>query len=158
MLKLYKKNGEQLHYWETWEPDDKSSIVHWGFVGDQGQQLLIGENSHPHYRKIVEQVIQERLAEGYTELDEDQMVFIEVRFVIDGFGSEADLDKRHRLEDRLNETLGWTGLGHVDGGSIGSGSMEVGCVVVDFEIAKNIIEKDIENTEFGDYAQIYRLD
>jgi hypothetical protein len=38
---------------------------------------------------------------------------------IDGFGSDRDIDKRHRLEERLNELLGWTGLGHVDGGSIG---------------------------------------
>ena len=33
--------------------------------------------------------------------------------------------------------LNWgTGLGHTDGGSIGNGTMEVGCIVVDFDIAK----------------------
>jgi len=29
----------------------------------------------------------------------------------------------------------------LDGGSIGSGTMEAGCIVVDFDIAKKIIEE-----------------
>ena len=86
------------------------------------------------------------------------MVFLDVEYIIDGFGSDQDLDKRHRLEGRFNELLGWTGLGHVDGGSIGSGTMEVCCVVVDFEIAKNVIEKDLKETEFGDYSRIFSDD
>lgn len=70
-------------------------------------------------------------------------------------GSKEDVEKRHRLEDRMNETLGWTGLGNCDGGSIGSGTMEVCCFVVDFEIAKKVIEKDLKVTEFGDFSKIY---
>ena len=52
----------------------------------------------------------------------------------------------------MDEVLGWTGLGHTDGGSIGSGTMEVGCVVVDFEIAKKVIE---EHKEFQDVLAEY---
>jgi hypothetical protein len=55
----------------------------------------------------------------------------------------------------MNETLGWTGLGHCDGGSIGSGSMEVCCLVVDAEIAKQTILSDLKDTEFSDYSRIY---
>ena len=69
--------------------------------------------------------------------------------------SPADLDKRHHFQDRMAETLGWTGLGHRDGGSIGSGTMEVCCFVVDFDIAKEVIQKDLEGTPFGDYSRIY---
>jgi len=54
----------------------------------------------------------------------------------------------------MNETLGWTGLGHCDGGSIGSGTMVVCCFVGDFRIAKRIIEEDLRDTTFGDYARI----
>jgi hypothetical protein len=61
----------------------------------------------------------------------------------------------HELEDRMNETLGWTGLGNCDGGSIGSGTMEVCCFVVDFKIAKHVIEEDLKNTRFADYSRIY---
>lgn len=58
----------------------------------------------------------------------------------------------------MDETLGWTGLGHCDGGSIGGGTMEVCCYVVDFEIAKNIVERDLSNTEFSDYIRISHED
>ena len=61
----------------------------------------------------------------------------------------------HELEDRMNETLGWTGLGNCDGGSIGSGTMEVCCFVVDFKTAKRVIEEDLKNTRFADYSRIY---
>ena len=67
----------------------------------------------------------------------------------------ADLDKRHKLEDKMNEVLGWTGLGHCDGGSIGSGSMEACCFVVDFDVAKNVIEKILKGTELENYTKIY---
>ncbi|MEN7550487.1 hypothetical protein AAG747_21385 [Rapidithrix thailandica] len=56
------------------------------------------------------------------------------------------MEKRHQLEERMDRTLGWTGLGHTDGGSIGSGIMEVGCIVVDFELAKKLIEQDLKDT------------
>lgn len=69
-------------------------------------------------------------------------------------GTATDLDKRRALEDRMNETLGWTGLGHCDGGSIGLGTMEVCCCVVDFDIARCVIEEDLKGTEFADYSRI----
>ncbi|MGH8498656.1 MAG: hypothetical protein ACRERV_07615, partial [Methylococcales bacterium] len=72
--------------------------------------------------------------------------------------SKADLKKRHSLEDRLNDLLGWTGLGNFDGGSIGSGSMEVCCYVVDFDIAKAAIESELAGTKFADYSRIYDED
>ena len=55
----------------------------------------------------------------------------------------------------MNETLGWAGLGHCDGGSIGSDTMEVCCFVVDFDIAKSVIEADLQGTEFADFTRIY---
>jgi len=70
-------------------------------------------------------------------------------------GTKEDVAKRHALEDRLNEALGWTGLGECDGGSIGSGTMEACCFVVDSEIAKRVIENDLAGTEFSDYLRIY---
>ena len=79
-----------------------------------------------------------------------------VEFKVDGFGNEEDLHKRHSLEDLMNETLGWTGLGHCDGGSIGSGTMEVCCFVVDFDLAQQVISERLRDTEFSDYARIYQ--
>ena len=78
-----------------------------------------------------------------------------VEYAVGGMGTKADLEKRHRLEDRMNETLGWTGLGACDGGSIGSGTMEVCNFVVDFDLAKKVIVEDLSGTEFANYTRIY---
>ena len=71
------------------------------------------------------------------------------------WGHRRTLKKRHRLEERMNETLGWSGLGACDGGSIGSGTMEVCNFVVDFETAKAVVVKDLEGTEFANFTRIY---
>ncbi len=42
-----------------------------------------------------------------------------------------------------------------DGGSIGSGTMEVCNFVVDFEMARHVIEEDLVNTEFANYTRIF---
>lgn len=56
----------------------------------------------------------------------------------------------------MDEVLGWTGLGHTDGGSIGSGTMEVGSMVVDFDIARKVIEESLKGTEFENYSRIFK--
>jgi len=158
MLKLYKNIDGQLHYWETWNNDNKSAIIHWGIVGQKGQDKKIKSGLFSDLKKSVQKEIDEKIKEGFTEFDEGKIIFLDIEYIIDGFGTDSNLDKRHRLEERLNETLGWTGLGHVDGGSTGSGTMEVGCVVVDFEIAKKVIEEDLKDTEFGDYSRFIKLE
>lgn len=158
MIKLYKMIDDQLHYWETWDKDEKTAIVHWGVVGERGQDKEIRSGFFSNFRKIVQKEIDEKLNNDYAEFDEDKVSSLEIEYKIDGFGTEQDLDKRHRLEGKLNEILGWTGLGHTDGGSIGSGTMEVGCVVVDFEIAKKVIKEKLNETEFADYSRIYRIE
>lgn len=78
-----------------------------------------------------------------------------IEYAVDGMGTGEDVEKRHRLVERMNETLGWTGLGACDGGSIGSGTMDVCNFVVDFETAKAVIAKDLEGTEFANFTRIY---
>jgi len=158
MIKLYKKINDKLHYWETWDKDNKTAVVHWGIVGEIGEDKEVRGGLFSNFRKIVQKEIDEKLEEGYAEFDDESYAFLEIEYKIEGFGTEADLDKRHRLEGALNELLGWTGLGHVDGGSIGSGTMEAGCMVVDFDIAKEIIEHNLKDTEFADYSRIYNME
>jgi len=61
------------------------------------------------------------------------------------------------LENRLNETLGWTGLGHYDGFEIGSGAMECFCFVVDAQIGAQVISDDLQSTPFGDFNRIIEI-
>ena len=148
MLKLYKNIDGQLHYWETWEKDKNSSVTHWGVVGERGNDKIVNT-------KILKKEIENYKLQGYLEFDELEISTLIVEYIVDGMGTVQDVDKRHAIEDRMNETLGWTGLGHCDGGSIGSGTMEVCCFVVDFDIAKRVIELNLNNSIFNDYSRIY---
>lgn len=158
MLKLYRLKDNQLWYWETWDKDEKTAIVHWGIVGEQGQNKELKGGLFSSFRKNIQKEINQKLKEGYTEFDQDKFSFLEIEYIIDGFGTEQDLEKRHRLEAKMDEVLGWTGLGHTDGGSIGSGTMEVGCMVVDFDTAKKVIEENLKGTEFGNFSRIFKID
>ena len=151
-------NENQILYWETWDKDEKTGIVHWGVVGQRGEDKEIKSRLFSNFRKTIQKEIDERIKEGYSEFDDDNLAFLEIEYIIDGFGTDEDLDKRHRLEEKMDEVLGWTGLGHTDGGSIGSGTMEVGCIVVDFDIAKKVIENSLTNTEFSNYSRIFKMD
>lgn len=158
MLKLYKQIDGRLHYWETWENDNKTAIIHWGPVGERGAHKEVKSGFISSFTKAVEKEIAARLAEGYAEIDDEDHAFLEIEFKVEGFGTEDDLDKRHELENHLDQLLGWTGLGAVNGGSIGSGTMEVGCAVVDYEIAKSVIEQDLKDGPYADYHRIFRME
>lgn len=108
--------------------------------------------------EAVEEALSSAISDGFEPFEEDDMHVLLVEYVVEGMGAEADLEKRHELEDILNESLGWTGLGHCDGGSIGSGTMEACCYVVDFQIAKSVLEKDLAGTKFCDFSRIYDED
>lgn len=157
MEKLYKRIAGKLHYREAWVAE-KAIIEHWGVVGHRGEFA-----EHPKPKDISEEdsissILERARNDGYAPFDEDEYRILLTEHSVEGMGNTTDLAKRHRLEDRMNETLGWTGLGHCDGGSIGSGTMEVSCFVVDFEVAKAVISSDLKDTEFANYTRIFDED
>ena len=154
MQKLYKRVGGRILYHEAWANDDVVT-EHWGLVGEQGDTREHRVESSHDASTAISSVLVTARDNGYEEVDLDDHDIMAVEFDVDGFGTPHDLEKRHRLEDRMNETLGWTGLGHCDGGSIGSGTMEVACFVVDYETARCVVENDFEGTEFANYTRIY---
>jgi hypothetical protein len=155
VVKLYKNEGGILFYWETWENNGKI-IVHHGKVGDEGDAEEI--KSSKSARDKVSKILESKMAEGFAPFPEEKMAVLMIEYKIEGMGDADDLDKRHDLQSRMDNTLGWTGLGHCDGGSIGSGTMEVCNLVVDYEIAKRVIEEDLKGTAFEKFARIYRED
>jgi hypothetical protein len=155
MLKLYKNKDGVISYWETWDNDEKSGTIHWGELGNRGQDRVVKSGLFSNFHKEIQREIDEKIKEGFGPVDDEDLVTLLIEFKVDGMGTTADVDKRTRLQKRMDETLGWTGLGHCDGGSIGSGTMEVCCLVVDFETAKTTIEKDLANTEFSDYIRVF---
>ncbi|WP_431198992.1 hypothetical protein ACRQ5D_01495 [Mucilaginibacter sp. P25] len=51
MLKLYKKDAAVINYWETWDKDDKTGLIHWGIVGEVGQNEEIHSSLLSSFRK-----------------------------------------------------------------------------------------------------------
>lgn len=154
MQKLYKRIDGVLHYHEAWAAEGKI-IEHWGVAGERGQTA---EHKKPRLKSqesAISAVLKKAVAQGFAPLEELDESTLMIEYAVDDFGTPADLEKRHALEDRMNETLGWTGLGHCDGGSIGSGTMEVCCFVADLEVARRVIAADLAGTKFADFTRIY---
>jgi len=153
VLKLYKFTHSKKEYWETWDNDDGSHTVHWGELGTTGQFKEVKGSLLKNPEKIIQKEVDEMVSNGFRPIDDEYTLLIE--YEVEGMGTKDDVEKRRRLQDQMNETLGWTGLGHCDGGSIGSGTMEVCNFVVDFEVAKRVIENELKDTEFENYTRIY---
>jgi hypothetical protein len=156
VLKLYKFTDSKKEYWETWDNDDGSHTVHWGELGTTGQSKEVKGSFLKKPEKIIQKEVDDIVSSGFKPKDNEFTLLIE--YAVESMGSKEDVDKRHRLEERMNETLGWAGLGYCDGGSIGSGTMEVCNYVVDFEVAKKVIENSLKDTEFENYTRIYDED
>lgn len=154
MIKLYKRIGNELHYHEAWVTDD-AVIEHFGSCGDRGQTRKHELGPDLDEDEALESTLAAARAQGFEELEEDGLVVLLVEYPVNGMGSSDDVTKRHAVQDALNEALGWSGIGHVDGGSIGSGTMEVCCMVADAGIARRVIEARLKGTQFGDYTRIY---
>ena len=156
MLKLYRFTESKKEYWETWDNDDGTHTVHWGELGTKGSSKVVKRSLFKKAQDKIQLELDKLTEQGYIQAEHEYTLLIE--YEVDGFGTSEDLDKRSRLQDRMNETLGWTGLGNCDGGSTGSGTMEACNYVVDFEVAKILIEKDLVGTEFENYTRIYDED
>ena len=71
MLKLYKQVDNEIHYWETWDQDKKTGIIHWGVVGEPGQNKEIKSGILSSFRKEIQNEINKQLENGYGVIDED---------------------------------------------------------------------------------------
>lgn len=152
MLRLYKFSDTQKEYWETWR-HGRSRIVHWGIVGSEGKIKKIKSTRNQTAEELIQLEIQTQLMKGFEEKEGECVLLVE--YAIEGFITPENLKKRHYLEERMNEVLGWRGLGRCDGGNIGSNVLEVCTLVVDFDLAKSVIESDLAGTEFSNYTRIY---
>ena len=154
MLKLYKRVDGSLHYHEAWITGE-FVYEHWGVVGDRGKTRKHPVPGGAGEEATIAAVLRSAAEAGFEPIELEDHATLLIEYPVIGHGTGADVDKRHAVEERMNETLGWTGLGACDGGSIGSGTMEVCCFVVDFEIARRVISDALRDSELGDFARIY---
>lgn len=154
MLKLYKREAERVRYWEAWDNQDKTVVVHWGVVGDAGDKRSVPTGNGESASHVITRESRQALADGYTEIDTDDHFTVVVQFKTEGWGDGGDLDKRHEVEDILNECLGWTGNGHCDGGDIGSGTINAYSFVIDPYLAKDAIVEALTEADLLEGAII----
>lgn len=155
-VKLYRRRADdgQLAYHEAWVHDGEVT-EHWGIVGDRGETKAHRIKRGQDANELVERVLLPARAAGFDEIENDEHRVLLIEYKVDDMGTAKDLEKRHALQERMDDVLGWTGLGHCDGGSIGSGTMEVCCFVVDFEIAQKVIAANLKGTKYADYTRIF---
>lgn len=144
MLKLYKFEGSRVLYWEAWEHDGEV-VLHWGETGEPGESQTIPLKHKQSSKKLIATEATKYRTEGYRELRDGEEHTVLVQYKIDGWGTPEDLDKRHAIEEMLNEVLGWTGNGLCDGGDIGSGTMNVCCLVIDPYLASQAIVEELSD-------------
>lgn len=154
MIKLYKHGASRLLFHEAWV-EDGAIVEHWGAIGDRGATRRHRLDPSRAEQASLEAVLAPAVAQGFAPIPMEEHHVLLVEYPVQGMGTGVDVAKRHALEDHLNNLLGWTGLGHCDGGSIGSGTMEACCYVVDFQVAKGVVEKDLAGTDFGDFSRVY---
>jgi hypothetical protein len=157
MVKLYKRIGGKLHYCEVWiEPEYHIVTQHEGICGTHGSTRRTGGETQAGARAQFDRLIATAKRNGYRPIPQSRMQWLIVEYAVDGMGTSADVDRRHRIEELVDSELGRHGLGHCDGGSIGSGTMEIACLVVDFDVAMTTLEKALAVPEFRDVLRIYR--
>jgi predicted DNA-binding WGR domain protein len=152
-VRLYKSEGGGLQYHEAWISGAKI-MEHWGRVGDRGEirihDLATGRNDDMALRRILEPVI----ARGFSEARDDEWSRLTVTMSSCGGDSILQVAKRHAVEDRLDQVLGWTGLGWCDGGSTGSDGADVDCTVINCDIAEIVVKDDLKDTDVGTESRI----
>lgn len=155
MIKLYKHVVAETHYWEAWDAGNGSVTVHWGVLGTQGESKDVPIPQNATADEIIDRESQTLRSNGYNTINIEEHVQLILQFKTqDAWGDTGDLDKRHSVEDILNECLGWTGNGHCDGGDIGSGTINAYSFVVDPYLARDAIVVALKHEDLIDGAII----
>jgi hypothetical protein len=155
MFKFYRRTDDGLLYREAWA-NGFNVVEHWGRCGERGEVKEHAAESSEQVALTLGSIANDALQAGFKPISEKRMKMLIVEYPIENAMSEA-VQRRHQLEDQFNELVGWLGLGHLDGGSIGSGTMEVALVVVDFEIARVALEKATVGTVLAGFTRIYKM-
>ena len=142
LFKLYKKTTDGLSYWETWNNDDKTAVVHWGILGTYGEQRPVVTENITALKDTVNSLISDKIKEGFSEISYDKQFTLAITFKLKTWGTPEDLDRREKYRNFITEHLGWTGNGLCDDGDIGSGEMTLYAEVVDPYLAIKTIPND----------------
>lgn len=155
MIRAYKEVNDDLLYFHIWETDETNAVFYQGVMGNGGEIEHVSAKTSDALTDIINKKVDELNDTGWSGIDDDEYDVLIIEYKIGEEASEEDLKKQQAVQDKMNEVLGWTGVGWCDGGSIGSGTMEICCFVFDYQLAYDIINEDLNETEFADFSRIY---
>jgi hypothetical protein len=153
VLKLYKKEGDSLRYWEAWV-DEGELVLHWGTVGELGehQRSALPPDEDPDM--AVAQAAEPLVDQGYDEPEPEALVPLVLQYSLQGKGTAHDFNKRNAVEEVLTEHLGWTGNGEVEGAETKPGRMNVFFRVMAPEVAVRTLVEALEEEELLEGATL----
>jgi hypothetical protein len=143
LFKLYKKTADGISYWETWNNDDKTAVIHWGLLGNYGEQRPVTTENITALKDTLNSLIANKVTEGFSEILHDKKFTLAITFRLKTWGTPEDLGRREKYRNFITEHLGWTGNGRCDDGDIGSGEMTLYADVVDPYLAIKTIPNDL---------------
>lgn len=148
MFKTYRKVEAGLEYWEAWI-SDHGVTQHRGMCGHTGKSRLLPVLISP--LQALESDRADAFRQGFRPIPETRLHLLAVELKADDGGDWRELlDRRVALEDWLNQELGWTGLGHCDGGEMGGGAATAYCLVVRVPLAVTVLKARLPSSPFAD--------
>ncbi len=153
MLKLYKKEGGGLLYWEAWVHEG-TLTVHWGTVGQVGEEKSQPVPPDEDPDMAIAEAAGPLVDAGYDEPEPDAMAPLIVQYAVEGKGTGHDLEKRVAVEELLTDALGWTGNGEVEGGELREGLLQVHCRVMDPEAGVRTVVEALDSEDLLEGATV----
>lgn len=157
MFKLYKRDdtGRIIAYHEAWaEPDRRRIVEHWGMVGERGDTATHRIKLLHSLERQFDGLLDPARALGFGEITESDYATLIVEYPYGECWQRDDSEKIRAAEDALTEILGWTGLGHCIGETLGDTHLQLTCRVISFDLASEQITAQLAETEFADYSRI----
>ncbi len=152
---LYKRIDGALHFRAATAGDGLVAFRQ-GIVGTRAPATQHPLRADEDPTPLLERLLEPARAEGFAAIDLDEQATLLVEYASRDDDPEAT--DRWDVQAHLDELLHATGLGECDSSTSGTGSVEVCCFVVDFALAKRVIEADLRGGPFGNYRRIVRED
>ncbi|MEM9054908.1 MAG: hypothetical protein AAGB16_06245 [Pseudomonadota bacterium] len=151
MFRLYKRDetGRVIAYHEAWaEPRRRRIVEHWGALGDAGQtevhRIWIFRSLEQQFEAILGPA--RGIGFGVLEPGDYQTLTI-------SYGPETNIEA-DQAADRINEILGWTGLGYCEDDAADAEGLSIICRVVDFDMAQTALSDALAGSDFDGYSHI----
>ena len=117
-------------------------------VGERGQYSEVKSTFFASARKEIEAEKQQHYADGFQEVENNDHHILQIKYSYQNSNTGELTLNMTILQKKIKEILDWTGLGHCDNNLNETNPEDIYCIVIDSEIAKSVIEKDLSKTEF----------